>query len=144
MFLSEIKLAEAGVKLGSFEYTNSLLCLDSADVTGLSAALKVGIMWDTADGRVSLELSGSGEIDAHSRFVGIDMAGTAAYDIGWWIIRSENKVTGEFALGLYTTHDDRQQFVFTYRTRSGNGKVKGKFYYIDENGKCGKSNGSLS
>lgn len=144
MFLSGIKLAEAGVKLGSFEYTNSLLCLDSADVTGLSAALKAGIMWDTADGRVSLELSGSGEIDAHSRFVGIDMAGTAAYDIGWWIIRSENKVTGEFALGLYTTHDDRQQFVFTYRTRSGNGKVKGKFYYIDENGKCGKSNGSLS
>ncbi len=144
MFLSEIKLAEAGVKLGSFAYTNSLLQLDSADVTGLSAALKVGIMWDTADGRVSLELSGSGEIDAHTRFVGIDMTGTAAYDIGWWIIRSENKVTGEFALGLYTTHAGRQQFVFTYRTRSGNGKVKGKFYYIDENGKCGKSNGTLS
>lgn len=144
MFLSEIKLAEASVKLGSFEYTNSLLQLDSADVNGLSAALKVGIMWETADGRVSLELSGSGEIDAHSRFVGLDMAGTAAYDIGWWIIRSKNKVTGEFALGFYTTHEGRQQFVFTYRTQSGNGKVKGKLYYIDENGKCGKKNGTLS
>lgn len=144
MFLSEIKLAEAGVKLGSFEYTNSLLQLDSAEVIGLSAALKAGIMWESADGRVNLELSGSGELDAHSRFVGIDMAGTAAYDIGWWIIRSANKITGEFALGLYTTHEGRQQFVFTYRTQSGNGKVKGKFYYIDENGKCGKSNGTLS
>lgn len=144
MFLSEIKLAEASVRLGNFEYTNSLLQLDSAEVAGLRAALKTGIMWESADGQVNLELSGAGELDAHTRFVGIDMAGTSAYDIGWWIIRSQNKVTGEFVLGLYTTHEGRHQFVFAYRTQESNGKVKGKFYYIDENGKCGKNNGTLN
>lgn len=143
MFLSEIKLAEANVKLGNFDYTNTLLQLDSVNVNGLSAGLKVGIMWETADGRVKLELSGRGEIDAHSRFVGIDMSGTASYDIGWWIIRCDDRITGEFALGLYTTHNDKHQFVFAYKTQSG-GKVKGKFYYIDENGHCGKNNGTLS
>lgn len=143
-FLSEIKIAEAGVKLGNFEQTNALLGLNSAEVAGLSARIKLGVMWDTADDRISLELSGEGTLDAHTRFVGVDVKGTAAYDISWWIINSEAKKTGEFALGLYTTHDEKQQFVFVYRTTNSNGKVKGAFYYIDENGKCGSKNGTLS
>lgn len=142
-FLSEIQIAQADVKLGNFDYTNSLLLLDSANVTGLSAALKLGIMWNTADKRISLDLSGTGELDAHTRFVGVDMTGTAEFNFNWWIINNESKATGEFALGLYTTQNDKQQFVFTYKSQESNGKVKGKFYYIDENGKCGKINGNL-
>ena len=58
-FLSEIKLAEAGVKLGNFDYTNSLLQLDNVNVNGLSASLKEGLMWNSADGRVSIDVSGT-------------------------------------------------------------------------------------
>jgi hypothetical protein len=144
MFLSEIKIAEAGIKMGNFEYTNSLLNIDSEDVAGLSARVKVGVMWDTADDRISLELSGAGQLDAHSRFIGIGLKGTAAYDIGWWIINTDRSITGEFAFGLYTTHDDKPQFVFVYKTQDSKGKINGKFYYIDENGKCGKNSGTLS
>ena len=144
MFLKEIKIAEASVKFGNFEQTNSLLGLNSAEVAGLSARIKLGVMLDTADDRISFELSGEGTLDAHTRFVGLDVKGTGAFDFSWWIINSEGEATGEFALGLYTTHDGKQQFVFVYRTKNSNGKVKGAFYYIDENGNCGSKNGTLS
>lgn len=142
-FLSEIKLAEAGVKLGKFNYTNSLLKLDGASVNGLSANLKTGFMWATADNRVNVEVSGTGELNAHTRFLGVNYDGLIEYDIGWWIINTESKKSGSIALGLYRTHNDKNQLVFAYKTQNSKGKVKGNFYYIDENGKCGKNNGVL-
>lgn len=142
-FLSEITLAEAGVKLGNFDYTNSLLQLDNVNVNGLSASLKTGFMWESENGDVSLEVSGTGELDGHSRFVGLQYTGTAAYEFQWWILSSKSKQTGTMALGLYTTSEGRLQLIFAYRTQESDGKVKGSFYYIDENGKCGKKNGTL-
>lgn len=56
----------------------------------------------------------------------------------------ESSQSGEAALGLYTTHDDKKQLVFAFRYQDSKGKTKGNFYYIDENGKCGKNNGVLS
>lgn len=143
-FLSEITLAEAGVKLGNFDYTNSLLQLDGVNVNGLSASLKEGFIWDSADKRISVEISGTGEFDANTRFVGVNYTGTAKYDISWWLISTEKVQTGTVALGLYTTHDDKNELIFAYRTQDSKGKVRGDFYYIDENGKCGKDNGVLN
>lgn len=142
-FLSEITLAEAGVKLGNFDYTNALLQLDNVNVNGLSASLKTGFMWESANGDVSLEVSGTGELDGHSRFVGLQYTGTAAYEFQWWILNSKSSQTGTMALGLYTTSEGRLQLIFACRTQESDGKVKGSFYYIDENGKCGKKNGTL-
>lgn len=145
MLLSEIELAHAGVKLGTFDYTNTLLQLDNENVSGLSARLKTGrLTWDSADGRIYVELSGTGELDAHSRFVGVVYEGTAAYDISWWLINTESRQSGTVALGLYTTHEGKNEFIFRYRFQDSDGKVKGSFYYIDEDGKCGKENGVLS
>lgn len=143
-FLKEITLAEAEVKLGNFDYTNSLLQLDNVNVNGLSARLKTGFMWNSANDRVSLEVSGTGELDAHTRFVGVDYTGTVKYDISWWLINIENSKSGTVALGLYTTHDGKLELIFAFRYQDSNGKVKGNFYYIDENGKCGKNNGTLN
>lgn len=142
-FLSEITLAEADVKLGTFDYTNSLLQIDNESVSGVSASLKQGLIWNTADGRVSVDISGTGRLDAHSRFVGVQYTGTARLDIGWWVLNSEFDTNGTVALGLYTTHDGRKQFVLAYRTQQSNGKVKGKFYYIDEDGKMGQNRNVL-
>lgn len=143
-FLSEITLAEAGIKLGDFDYTNTLLQLDGVNVKGLSASLKTGFMWNSAGGRVSVDVSGMGELDAHTRFVGVNYTGTVKYDISWWLINVEKSQSGTIALGLYTTHDNKNEFVFAYRTQDSNGKTRGKFYYIDENGKCGNNNGVLN
>lgn len=138
-FLEEIKLAEAGVKLGSFDYTNSLLRLDNASVNGLSASLKKGLIWKSESGRASVELSGTGELNAHTRFVGADYTGTAEYSISWWLINAKHSKSGTLALGLYITEDNKKEFVFAYRYQNFLGKTAGKFYYIDEDGNCGKS-----
>ena len=114
-FLEEIKLAEAGVHIGNFEYTNSLLQLDGVDVSGVSANLKAGLMWDSADGNLSLELSGEGELDAHSSFGGVCYTGTLAYDISLWFINSEKSQVGNAALGIYVTHDGKIEFVIVYK-----------------------------
>ena len=143
VFLEEITLAEAEVKLGNFEYTNSMLGLNKAQVKGLYASLKTGLMWETAGGRVSVEISGKGELDAHSRFVGVNYTGTVAYDIGWWIIHSEGRKEGTALLGLYTTHSGMKELVFACKYQDSRGKVGGIFVYIDENGKAGIDNGRL-
>jgi hypothetical protein len=134
-FMDEIKLADAELSIGTFEYTNGMLSLDSAEVTGLYAKLKTGFMWENGTGNVSVDVSGTGELDAHSRFIGVDYSGDFTYDIKWWAISCEKTLNGEVTLGLYVTHSGTKEFVFAYRTTDKKGKVKGNFYYIDENGK---------
>lgn len=143
VFLSEITLAEAGLKLGSFPYNNEMLDLDDEEVQGINASLKLGFMWDSADGRAKVEVSGTGELDAHSRFVGLCLNGTAMVDVKWWLFNFESKKTGDICLGLYTTHAGKQQFVLVTKYEDSNGKVKGNFYYIDENGNAGQNKGYL-
>ncbi len=143
VFLSEITLAEAGLKLGSFEYTNEMLDLDEEEVQGISAGLKLGFMWDSADGRAKVEVSGTGELDAHSRFAGVCLNGTAMVDVKWWLFNFESKKEGNLCLGLYTTHAGKQQFVLVTKYEDSNGRVKGNFYYIDENGHAGRNKGYL-
>lgn len=142
-FLSEITLAEASLKLGSFEYTNEMLDLDDEEVQGISASLKQGFIWDSADGRVKVEVSGTGELDAHSRFAGVCYNGTAMVDVKWWLFNFESKKEGNICMGLYTTHAGKHQFVLVTKYEDSNGKVKGNFYYIDESGHAGKNKGYL-
>ncbi|MCR5094400.1 MAG: hypothetical protein K6B72_11495, partial [Lachnospiraceae bacterium] len=66
-----------------------------------------------------------------------------SYDINWWFINIENNKSGELAMGFYRTHRDKTEFVIVYETENWRGKNVKKAYYIDENGHCGKSNGSL-
>lgn len=139
VFLEEITLAEAGLKFGSFEYSNSMLDLDEAEVEGLSAKLKAGVMWNSADDRIKLELSGTGELDAHSRFVGIGLKGTGLIDVKWWLFHAESKTEGDICFGLYRTESGKNQFVLVTKYVESNGKVKGSFYYIDENGNAGRN-----
>ncbi|MBR4168146.1 MAG: VWA domain-containing protein, partial [Lachnospiraceae bacterium] len=141
VFLSEITLAEAGVQLGNFDYSNSLLQLDGVNVNGLSATLKKGIMWNTAGDRVKVDISGTGELDAHSRYLGLIYTGTVNYDIGWWIINTEKSMRGDVALGLYTTHSGKMELIFAFSSQDSGGE--NRFYYIDENGKCGRESGVL-
>lgn len=143
VFLSEITLAEAGLKLGSFEYTNEMLDLDEEEVQGINARLKLGFLWDSADGRAKVEVSGTGELDAHSRFAGVCLNGTAMVDVKWWLFNFESKKEGNLCLGLYTTHAGKQQFVLVTKYEDSGGKVRGNFYYIDENGYAGRNKGYL-
>ena len=48
------------------------------------------------------------------------------------------------AFGLYRNHDGKLQLIFTTRNQDSDGKVRGEFYYIDENGRIGNRNGTLT
>ena len=139
----EITLAKAGVSIGVFDYSSTLLGVDSETVAGVSASLTTGIMWESDNGNISVNLSGTGELDAHSRFVGAIVSGTAAYNFEWWIIDVGTEKSGDVAMGIYTTHSGEKEFVFVIASTNSNGKVKKTCYTINAKGKTGKG-GTLS
>lgn len=140
----EIQVADADLKMGTFSVTDSLLRMDGAEVSGIRASLKKGISWSGFNDRVSLELSGTQTLNGHSRFIGFEAEGIAKYDIKWWMINSEKSIDGKTAFGLFTTNEGKMEFIFAFRGQNSKGKNKNLFYYIDENGKCGKNNGTLN
>ncbi len=141
MFLKEIELMNAEINLGTFNYTNTLLGLDSAQVTGLNASLSAGLKW--AVDNASVEITGSGELDAHSKFIGVMFTGTGKFDIKWWLFNAEYKQEGSIVFGCYFKNNGDPQLVLGIRSQDSGGKVSGKTYYIDSNGKCGSTTGSL-
>lgn len=146
--LSEIKIAEAEVHGGNFDYSNPLLAINGEKVKGFMASFKQGIMWDSSDGRIKLELSGKDELDIHSRFIGFQHTGTAMYDINWWLINTEKEMDASIAFGLYTTHNGKHEWILavngTYDNIFGNEKRISKFYYLDENGHAGSRKSALN
>lgn len=142
-FLSEVTIAQAELKLGTFNYSNAILDLDSAEVKGVHASLKHGIMWNPTD-RCKVEISGTGELDAHSRFLGTVFTGTGNLDVKWWLFNTEIKKEGMVLLGMYVRHDGQPEFLLSVRQTDSSGKIKGKMYYLDMNGKCGSRNGVVN
>lgn len=143
-FLEKITLANADVSIGTFDYTNALLNLDGVEVSGVSAGLKVGLTWDSENERVAVQITGAGELDAHSRFVGTVYEGVSKFDVNWWLFNFESEKEMTSALGFYTTHSGRVQFVLTGKYQDSKGKVKGFFYYIDDTGAHSSKSGTLS
>lgn len=143
VFLTKIQLAQAEVQIGNFDYTNSLLQLDNEAVKGLRAKLKTGLMWQSENEEISLDLSGSGELNAHTRFVGAVYEGLAACDIKWWLFSAGQKKQGTYAVGFYKNHNDELQFIFRYRSQDSDGNVKGDFYYINEKGRIKKDKSGI-
>lgn len=142
-FLGLVKLMETEVHLGSFEKTNPLLGLNKADVAGLSARIKKGTMVESSNGHLKFEMSGEQTLDANTRFVGIDVKGTFAFSLQWWLIDESIDSTGEAAWGLYKTHDDKLQFILAWKENNSNEKNKEGYFFIDENGDFGTRKGSL-
>lgn len=145
-FVKEITLADTEIKIGNFDYTNELLDLDSAKVKGVyTKELERGFIWNSVDGRIKVELTGTGEFDAHSRFIGMCYTGTGMADIKWWLLNLEGSRTGKWVMGLYITDSGKKQWVLAYRYQEpSSGKYKGCFYYIDEDGNCGENHGYLN
>lgn len=139
-FLDEIKLADAEVEFGTFDYTCELLDLDGAEVSGFRAKLKAGLMWDIAN--CSVDISGSGELDVLNRFAGVQLEGTAEIDIDWWIFSTSIDKKGKILLGVYFTEYGEPQFTLALEYKDGK-KTKRLYYYIDVHGNTGDKNGTV-
>ncbi len=143
-FLGIIKLLEAALKIGEFNYTNELLDLDSTSVHGISASLKKGVSWENSEKSAKLELTGTGEFSGHSRFLGLTETGNYLISFKWWMLHMEENRDGKITFGLYTRHDGKKELVAVYKYKDKNGKTKGNFYYVDEDWNFGSKSGFLN
>ena len=78
----------------------------------VAEALKAGLMWESANGRVAVDMSGQGVFDAHSRFFGVIYNGTSNYYFNWWIFNAKKTSNRSYALGLYKTREGKKMFIF--------------------------------
>lgn len=138
----EITVAEVDLKMGNFDYTNSLLGLKKEGVKGLSVALENGVKWDSENGQFSFELTGAKQFDAHSRFAGFTNTGRAAIDVEVWLFNFEEEVESKVSLGIYESSAKKKFLVLTGKYQV-NEKTDGFFFYIDEDNKAGADSGIL-
>ena len=131
-FLGIITLLEAGLKIGEFNYTNELLDLDSTSVNGISASLKEGVSWESSNKNAKLEMTGTGEFSGHSRFLGLTYTGNYLISFDWWVLHMGKNKDGKATFGLYTRHDGKKELVAAYKYEDKKGKIRGNFYYVDE------------
>ena len=60
------------------------------------------------------------------------------------LLKYNSSQTGDLCLGLYTTYSGEHELVLVFKYMdTKKGKIKGGFYYIDQNGKAGKNSGFL-
>lgn len=138
-FLEKIQLLQAQLKIGTFEYSSELLEMDSATVSGLMAALKQGISWEIDDCKV--DISATGEIDALSRFFGIQLRDARVLvDIKWWLFHKSIEKEADALLGLYFKENGDPQFMLILDSYEKDGKREKLCLYIDKNGNTGKEN----
>jgi len=135
-FLEQITLAKSELEVGTFEYSNGMLGLAPTDVSGMRAALTQGFMWELDN--LEFNISATGEIDALSRFFGVQMNGTAYIEASWWWFNVSLDESGDILLGMYITDSGAKQFTiivdYEYDPWLGDPYTKRDMFYLDENG----------
>ena len=142
--LDDITIAKTTLQVGVFNYTNSVLGLNSEEVKGLSASVSTGLTWQSKKKNVYADVSGKIEFDGHTEFIGIVYDGTAKYDINWWLFNFESKKESTGALGFHLTKKDNVEFILKGNEQDSKGKNNGFYYYIDKNGAGSSKSGTLN
>ncbi len=147
VLFKDITIAQAKIELGNFKYTESMLNMNGVDVQGLSAEVSVGVEWKLEDGAAYLKCMATGQLDAHSRFIGLGVNGTAEMGMDWWLIDMGTAVEGDIVMGLYTSTAGEKYWILIVNYMEdhwyGEDTQERVVYYIDENGKAGDSTGVL-
>ncbi|MBQ1406892.1 MAG: hypothetical protein IIY88_02035, partial [Eubacterium sp.] len=104
--------------------------------------VKKGIMYKLGD-TVDVDIGGTGELDLHQYFMGVDVSGGAKVNFHWWWISLDKQYDGEFLMGFYQRENGVMAFGVGLRGNSG-GKNIVKHYYYDFNGESNLGNGQLT
>lgn len=143
-FLEEIEIANASLKIGTFDYTNALLHIDNEEVKGFQASVGAGIKWGESDAERHLNLSGNVDVDGTNRFAGLLFHGTAEYRFKIWMFDKHDSHNGDVSFGVYMPGDNNWELVFIVKYQNEKGKIDGKYYYVDNKGHVGNRNGQLT
>ena len=140
--LGSIDVAKVDVNVGRFTFDNYLLKKYGRKTDGIQVKVKAGIMYSPSD-MVDVDVSGTGEIDSHTLFVGVDVSGQARVNFHWWWINLNHQCDGEFVMGFYKRDNNDMAFGIGLRGNNG-GKTFVKHYYYDFNGESNLGNGQLT
>ncbi len=125
--LCTVELGSFEIEFGKLSYTNLLLDMDSVNASGLRAASSIGMKWDSNN--CDIDITGTGELDMHTRFLGVKVSGDFDVEVKWWVFRKSWDKHGEINLGVWRDNDGLVNFgvVSSCTTRT---KGTTKFYAI--------------
>lgn len=126
--LEKIQIGHAEIKAGYIPFDILLLGMESEYANGLQASVTQGIIWNSDN--VSVDITGTGTISAHSRLFTVEYLGKASIDIGWWIFNKNFYASGRALVGLY--YDSYDDFTFAVIARETTNR-DGKEYYLTWN-----------
>jgi len=123
----QIDLAKAKIEAGRIPFSNIMLGINNEEALGVRAALTVGIIWKTNN--CDIDLSGTTEFSAHSRFTGVEAIGKCNLKVNWWVFEASSIAEGRAIIGFYVDNSNRLNFIVKARGNKAN-TDRGKEYYI--------------
>ena len=123
-----LDIGHCEIEAGSFQYSNDLLHLGGDTQYGLRAALTIGSTWDTTNCYVKAE--GTAELVLGYPYTGLWLDGDLGFDIGWWILKVDWNVSGDFLVAVYKNSADQAQFSMIVRGTNNKGEYSGFHLYI--------------
>lgn len=135
--LEEVSLARAKIEAGKISFTSVMLGMNNEEAAGFLANLGVGIKWDTDNCKINVGADGT--FSAHTKFCGVEAAGTCDVNVKWWILEKSVFAEGRGVIGMYVDEYGRLNFIIKARETAANGS---KEYYLCWNKDVGMDYGT--
>ena len=123
-----LDIGHCELEAGSFSYSNELINLGGDKVYGIRAAVTLGSTWDTVNCYV--KMTGTAEVVLGYPYTGLWLDGDLDFNVGWWILRADWDVSGDFLIAFYKNSSDKAQFSMIVRGTNSKGKYSGFHLYI--------------
>lgn len=127
--LEAIEFASLKIEAGKIPYTNELLDMSNVTANGMLATLTAGFKWKTDN--VDVSVTGTGILNLHSKFLGIEARGECNLEVSWWIFDKAFYNEGRVVVGFMP--GDGGAFVIKSRETTSKG-TKDIYVYINANG----------
>ena len=127
--LEAITLGKLSIEAGNIPYTCELLGMYDEAATGMKAAVTLGVIWKTDN--VDINVSGTGIVNLHTKFLGIEAQGVCDLTVEWWILEKEFYQEGRTLIGFYTQNNTT---AFIIKARETTKKGSRDVYLIVSNG----------
>ena len=123
-----LDIGHCELEAGNFSYSNELINLGGDKVYGIRAAVTLGSTWDTVNCYV--KMTGTAEVVLGYPYTGLWLDGDLDFNVGWWILRADWDVSGDFLIAFYKNSSDKAQFSMIVRGTNSKGKYSGFHLYI--------------
>ncbi len=126
-----VELGSFQIDIGNFSYTNRILYMDDVNATGLRVSAKIGMKWDANN--CDIDIGGTGELNLHSRFLGLQVNGNIDMSVHWWVFKASVDRDASINLGMWTDNQKAKNFGVIVTYDNYRNKTKQIFVVYNEN-----------